>query len=110
MEEPENGLEDMRRVLPVHRVESPTGKYAQEYSYGDIYIESADLPIEISNRKFFEGEYGIWSLYPSKPDILISDGDLYARSNISREKAQNQAYFTVSILASNGMASRFVKE
>lgn len=106
---PDNGFEDLVEIDPVHRIQNATGTYEQEYNYSAIHFDGLDLPTEISNRKYFSGDGGVWSTYKNKPPILLTEHGLYVHESAERKGAENQAYFALSILAGEGLVSNFTK-
>jgi hypothetical protein len=108
-EEPRQGMDAMVEVTPVHRLSKDGGVYVQKYDYSSANADRMELPHEVAGRVWFEGELGVWSVYENRPDILIREGTVYGRKGDPRRKRQNQAYFTLSMMAAEGFVSNFRK-
>lgn len=103
---PDNGMEDLTEIEPVHILQDG---YEQEYSYSAIHTEAMDLPKGVAGRTYFEGELGVWSTFKKGPPVLLTDDRVLTHKDAYMKQARNQAYFTLSILASEGLVSNFTK-
>jgi hypothetical protein len=101
---------DVDKVTTVQPVQNVNGSYTYEYNYTGVHAGELDLPVILNGRLYARGELGVWSFYKSKPPILIRNQNLYRIESSSREKAQEQAYYTASILASEGYVSNWKKQ
>lgn len=104
------GVESIEEVLvevvPIHK---PNERNEQEWNFTAIHADELDTPVELSGRWYIDGDGGVWSFYGKRPPIFIQGDNIYTVEGSDVNEAENQAYFTLSILAERGKVSRWTK-
>jgi len=109
--------EDKRvKVEPVNRVTTNTGEYEYPYTYtgihADEYVRERMGKVEPNPATVEENTSGggFYYKYLNGPTILVTNNGVYASTDVSRTEAENQAYFILSIMSSEGYVSGFEKQ
>lgn len=99
----------MNKVKPLHTRRMNGEVYEDEYTFGDIVlgdIDVVDFPDRVTVEKVTEEVYKYQ--YEGKPSIVLTSDGFYTEDEVTKEH-RRQAYFAGSILASEGLVSRWRK-
>ncbi len=103
------GTGGLFEVKPRRIVDVDGGKYEYRYSYGSVAVDEMDDFMEINGRTYAKkGDY-LLTEYGYEEPLLIDSESVYMRPGGDRHEAERQAYYALSILASKGLVSRWMK-
>jgi len=94
-------------VTPVKRRKTRGDTYEDEYTHSGVHIEQG-AEDALSNKAFVSrrGER-IFYKYPGKPAVMIDKSGAHKHKDSAEKEAEEQAFFTLSMLDSGGYVSNW---
>jgi len=93
-------------VVPTNRVRGETSVHEYEYTFTEAHVDEVErLDPDGVNIQRVEG--GLRWQYEGEVPVWVESFGVFARKNDDITQAEEQAYYAVSILASNGYVTRW---
>lgn len=101
---------ELKEVTPVNYLEKGDEVYDYKYTFTEVHHDELETPVEMGGRLYVDspGE-GVWSIYSGRAPILVKEDGAYTPKGEQLKMAQNQAYYALSIMASDGLVSNWGK-
>lgn len=102
----------LRKVAPINRVEKRDDVYKYRYTYSTIFVDDIDENIDIpTGVRLSIVDDGILEYqYNDEPRVIITEDGTFVDKDTQRKEGEQQAYFALSVLASEGYVGRFTKQ
>lgn len=104
--------DEMVRASPVNYIISDSGEKLQyRHGFTEVYIEDIprDFETSVGDAEFWWEGDRLFYQYGNKAVVEVREDGAYTREDVYEESANQQAYFALSILSSDGYVGRFTK-
>lgn len=97
-------------VTPVKRRETRGTEYGDEFKYTKVHVESGTKDALSDKANIARVSDVIFYRYRDKPPVMISEVGVHYHEEYSERDTEEQAFFVLSMLASEGYVSNWSKK
>jgi len=108
----EVGGVEWRQAAPVNRIPSESGgKLEYRYRFADVHVDDVpqDVETDVDDAYLWWEDDELFYQYGDYPIVLVKENGGYCKEHINSMQAEQQVYYALSILYSNGYVGAFMK-
>jgi len=97
-------------VTPVKRRETRGDEYEDEFSYSKVHLDGGAVDALSDRAHIFDHGDVIFYKYGEKPPVMITEEGVHEHELYNTKDTEEQAFFVLSMLASEGYVSNWSKK